>query len=252
MRITISEEKRDLGFQAAKLGATKILETINIKGHATIVLESGASQIETLKNLAHYENIPWDKVCVLQFDEFIGIEPNSPKSNTYFLQTRFLNLLGETKVKCFHPLGTTDESVQEANLIAQDLEIDVAFSCIGENGHLGYNDPPANFETRDAYIAVDLDLRSRKQLVGEKWFNKLDDVPTRAITLSIRKLLSAKSIIVSCPDQRKARGVATCLYGQMSPLQPCTALRRKVECDLFLDKPSSMLILSDNRPKNHF
>lgn len=251
MRITISEDKKDLGVQAAKLGASKILEAIDEKGYATIVLESGASQIETLKNLALFNNIPWNKVRVLQFDEFIGIEPNSPKSNTYFLQTRFLNILGETKIKCFHPLGTTEEAVKEANEIAQDLEIDVAFSCIGENGHLGYNDPPANFEINDAYISVDLDLRSRKQLVGEKWFNKLDEVPTRAITLSIRKLLSAKNIIVSCPDQRKARGVATCLYGQMSPLQPCTALRRKSECDLFLDKPSSMLILSDNRPKNH-
>ncbi|MCY1152851.1 MAG: 6-phosphogluconolactonase [Sphaerochaetaceae bacterium] len=251
MRITISEDKKDLGVQAAKLGASKILEAIEKKGSATIVLESGASQIETLKNLANYENIPWNKVCVLQFDEFIGIDPNSPKSNTYFLQTQFLNILGETKVKCFHPLGTKETSVEEANKIAQDMDIDVAFSCIGENGHLGYNDPPANFETKDAYIAVDLDLRSRKQLVGEKWFKKLEDVPTRAITLSIRKLLSARTIIVSCPDQRKARGVATCLYGQMNPLQPCTALRRKVECNLFLDKPSSMLILGDNRPKYH-
>lgn len=251
MRITISEDKKDLGVQAAKLGATKILEAIEKKGHATIVLESGASQIETLKNLAHYENIPWDKVCVLQFDEFIGIKPNSPNSNTYFLQTSFLNLLGETKVKCFHPLGTTEKSVLESNKIAQDMDIDVAFSCIGENGHLGYNDPPANFEIKDAYIAVNLDLRSRKQLVSEKWFRKLDDVPTRAITLSIKKLLSANTIIVSCPDQRKARGVATCLFGQMSPLQPCTALRRKSECNLYLDKPSSVLILSDSRPKNH-
>ena len=202
MRITISEDKKDLGVQAAKLGASKILEAIEEKDYETIVLESGASQIETLKNLALYDNIPWNKVRVLQFDEFIGIEPNSPKSNTYFLQTRFLNILGETKIKCFHPLGTTEEAVKEANGIAQDLNIDVAFSCIGENGHLGYNDPPANFETNDAYIAVDLDLRSRKQLVGEKWFSKLDEVPTRAITLSIRKLLSAKNIIVSCTDQR--------------------------------------------------
>ncbi len=251
MRITISEDKKDLGVQAAKLGASKIIEAIEEKGSATIVLESGASQIETLKNLASYDEIPWNKVKVLQFDEFIGIKSSSPKSNTYFLQTCFLNLLGETKVKCFYPLGTTEESVEEANKIAQDLDIDVAFSCIGENGHLGYNDPPANFEIKDAYIAVDLDLRSRKQLVGEKWFNKLDDVPTRAITLSIKKLLSAKTIIVSCPDQRKARGVATCLYGQLSPLQPCTVLRRKLNCNLFLDKPSSLLILGDNRPKYH-
>ncbi|MGD1818838.1 MAG: 6-phosphogluconolactonase [Pleomorphochaeta sp.] len=251
MRITISEDKKDLGVQAAKLGASKILEAIEEKGSATIVLESGASQIETLKNLASYDEIPWNKVKVLQFDEFIGIKSSSPKSNTYFIQTCFLNLLGETKVKCFYPLGTTEESVEEANKIAQDLDIDVAFSCIGENGHLGYNDPPANFEIKDAYIAVDLDLRSRKQLVGEKWFNKLDDVPNRAITLSIKKLLSAKTIIVSCPDQRKARGVATCLYGQLSPLQPCTVLRRKLNCNLFLDKPSSLLILGDNRPKYH-
>ncbi len=251
MRITICEDKKDLGVQAARLGAIKILEAIATKGSATIILESGSSQIETLKNLASYNNIPWDKVGVLQVDEFIGIESKDSISNTSYLQKHFFDLLGDNKVKWFKPLGTTENSAKEMNEIAQDLEVDVTFTCIGENGHLGYNDPPANFEINDAYITVDLDLRSRKQLVREKWFQKLEDVPERAITLSIKKLLRSKSIVVSCPDQRKARGVATCLFGQINPLQPCTILRRKEECNLFLDKPSSMLILSDSRPRNY-
>jgi glucosamine-6-phosphate deaminase len=135
------------------------------------------------------------------------------------------------------------------NRLLAERDFDVAFACIGENGHLGYNDPPANFITRDPYIEVNLEIRSRKQLAGEGWFEKFEDVPEHAVTLSIHKLLSSDSIIVSCPDQRKARGVATCLFGQINPLQPCTVLRRKKECSLFLDLPSSMLVFGDLRQR---
>lgn len=248
MRITITEDKKDLGIQAAKLGADKIKEAIEKRGEAIIVLESGASQIETLKNLANYD-LPWDKVIAFQFDEYLDFDSSSPRSNKYFLMTRFVDLLGETKLKAFYYLGTKCKDVEEINKIADSLKFDVAFACIGENGHIGYNDPPANFQVSDSYICVDLDLRTRKQLVGEGWFKKLSEVPTRAATLTIKKLLSSRNIIVSCPDQRKARGVASCLYSIYNPLSPCTALRRKIECNIFLDKPSSMLILGDRRPK---
>lgn len=246
MRINISEDKKDLGLQAAILGADNIKKSIRKRGEAFIVLESGASQIETLKNLATCD-VPWEKVSVFQFDEFLDFDSSSPQSNRYFLQTRFVDLLGEKKLKAFHFLDTRCEEISKINEIADKIKFDVAFACIGENGHLGYNDPPANFIINDPYICVDLDMRTRKQLVGEGWFKKLDEVPIRAATLSIKKLLQSRSIIVSCPDQRKAHGVASCLYGIYNPLAPCTALRRKIECTLFLDKPSSMLILGDRR-----
>lgn len=247
MRIFILEDKRELGISAARVGIDKIKEAIATKGEAFIVLESGASQKETLKNLAQ-SDIPWDKVTVFQFDEFLDFDLSCPKSNQYFLQTCFLDLLGDVKPKAIHFLGTKESSLGKINEVASKIHFDVAFACIGENCHIGYNDPPANLTTTDAYLSVDLDLRSRKQLVTEGWFKKLADVPTRALTLSISKLLQSSTIVVSCPDQRKARGVAVCLYEPFSPQFPCTALRRKSECNLFLDQTSSVLILGDRRP----
>jgi len=247
MRISILEDKKELGVSAARVGISKIKDAIAKNGEAFIVLESGASQIETLKNLAK-SDIEWDKVSVFQFDEFLEFDLSCPKSNQYFIQTCFLDLLGDVKPKAVYFLGTKKNSLDYINDVAEKIQFDVAFACIGENCHLGYNDPPANFITKEPYISVDLDLRSRKQLVTEGWFRKLDEVPTRAATLSVSKLLESNTIIVSCPDQRKARGVAACLYEPFNPQFPCTALRRKAECNIFLDQTSSMLILGDRRP----
>lgn len=249
MRISICDDKRDLGKLAARAGADKIKSAIETRGEAFIVLESGASQIETLKKLAT-SDIPWDKVSVFQFDEFLDFDLQCPKSNQYFLQTCFLDLLGDVKPKAVYFLGTNDLSLENINKIAEKISFDVAFACIGENCHIGYNDPPANFITKEPYISVCLDLRSRKQLVTEGWFKKLDDVPKRASTLTISKLLQSSTIVVSCPDQRKARAVAACLYEPFNPQFPCTALRRKAECNLFLDQTSSVLILGDRRPSD--
>jgi glucosamine-6-phosphate deaminase len=250
MRISICDDKRDLGKLAARAGADKIKSAIETRGEAFIVLESGASQIETLKNLALYDDIQWDKVTVFQFDEFLDIDTESPQSNSYFIQTCFIDLLGEQKLKNFYYLDSSVNTIKYINDIAEKIRFDVAFACIGENGHIGYNDPPANFSIPDPYIDVTLNLRSRKQLVTEGWFKKLDDVPTRAITLSITKLLQSRIILVSCPDQRKARGVAACLFEPYNPQYPCTALRRKKQVSLFLDQTSSMLIMGDRRPSD--
>ncbi len=249
MRITISDDKKDLGRVAARHGIEKIKEAIEKRGEAFIVLESGTSQIETLKNLV-LSDVEWDKVNVFQFDEFLNFDSKSPKSNSYFVKSSFVDLLGDQKLKSCYYLDTEEKSIEFINDIADKIRFDVAFSCIGENGHLGYNDPPANFNIKDSYIAVDLGLRSRKQLVTEGWFKKLDEVPTRAVTLSVSKLLESRVIIVSCPDQRKARSVATALYETYNPLYPCTALRRKKQVNLFLDQTSSMLILGDQRPSD--
>jgi glucosamine-6-phosphate deaminase len=249
MRITISDDRRDLGKVAARYGIEKIKEAIESRGEAFIVLESGTSQIETLKNLAS-SDVEWDKVHVFQFDEFLSFDSDSPRSNSYFVKSSFVDLLGDRKLKSCYYLDTEEQNIKYINDVANKIRFDVAFACIGENGHLGYNDPPANFNIKDPYIAVNLDLRSRKQLVTEGSFKKLSEVPTRAVTLSISKLLESRVIIVSCPDQRKARGVATALYESYNPQYPCTALRRKKQVNLFLDQTSSMLILGDQRPSD--
>lgn len=247
MRVTICDDKKDLGTQSGKLGGDAIIKAIEANGIAYIVLESGASQIPTLAYLASRDDIDWSKVEVFQFDEFQELKDTS-KSNSNFLQNYFIHLLKQ-KPKAFHSLSSTTCDLKEINKVLDGITFDVAFACIGENGHLGYNDPPANISTKEPYIAVELEIRSRKQLLNEGWFSHLEDIPTKAVTLSIIKLLESRIVVVSCPDQRKARGVATCLFGQISPLQPCTLLRRKHECSLFLDLPSSMLVYGDLRTR---
>ena len=128
-----------------------------------------------------------------------------------------------------------------------DYTLDVSFICIGENGHLALNDPPADFDVKDPYIVVELEKRSRRQQVSEGWFKNIDDVLEKAITMSIREIISSKHIICSCPDQRKARAVAMSIFEDLSTGSPCTMLRNGKDVDLFLDRQSSCLILRDGR-----
>ncbi|WP_320129521.1 6-phosphogluconolactonase [uncultured Sphaerochaeta sp.] len=248
MRITICDDKHDLGTQAAKLGAKLIKEAILEKGKAVIVLPTGLSQIDMYDVLTK-ESIPWDKVEAFHLDEYVGLSASNPSSFRYYLQKRFVS-----KIKglgAFHEIEADAKDllgeVKRLNDLLSDKVVDVIFLGIGENGHIAFNDPPANLETTNPFIIVNLEERCRRQQVSEKWFASLDEVPTQAISISIRQILKAKSLICSVPDQRKARAVAMCLYDQLSPYSPCTVLRDKEECTLLLDKPSSMLILGDRR-----
>ena len=140
-----------------------------------------------------------------------------------------------------------EETIKALNDTMREHPLDVAFICIGENGHLAFNDPPADFDTKDPYILVELEKRSRKQQVSEGWFRSLDEVPVKAITMSISQILTAKHIIVSCPDQRKAKAVAACLFEDISPLTPSSVLRNAASCSLYLDRLSSCLVFGDRR-----
>ncbi|AEV30312.1 6-phosphogluconolactonase/glucosamine-6-phosphate isomerase/deaminase [Sphaerochaeta pleomorpha str. Grapes] len=248
MRITICDDKHDLGMQAANLGANLIREAISKKGSATIVLPTGLSQTEMYDTLVK-ESIPWEKVEAFHLHEYVGLPSSNPASFRSYLESHFI---GKAKnLKAFHEIEANapdlNEELKRLNHLIQDKEIDVLFLGIGENGYIAFNDPPANLETNDPFILVSLEERCRRQQVSEKWFASLEEVPTQAISMSIRQILKANNVICSVPDQRKARAVAMCLYDQVSPYAPCTVLRTKVACNLFLDKPSSMLILGDRR-----
>ncbi len=246
MRTIISEDKIDLGIMAAREGEAKIKLAIEQKGSANVVFVTGNSQLETLKNLIKAD-IPWEKVNIFHLDEFIGIPASNTASSENFLKKYFLS-------KICQPLSYTpingvakdiNAELKALNTKMLDYPLDVAFICIGENGHLAFNDPPADFDTKAPYIIVNLDRKSRKQQVGEGWFKSLDEAPEMAITMSINHILSAKSIICSCPDQRKAKAVKSCLFEYITPLNPASCLRTRQECYLFLDRQSSCLVFKN-------
>jgi glucosamine-6-phosphate deaminase len=248
MRTIICEDKQDIGLQAAQLGSRLICKAIAEKGTATVVLATGLSQIELYRTLTTMP-IPWEKTELFHLDEFVGLSADDPASFRHFLKTGFLDKVGT--VGAFHPIEADSKDlgkeIERLNALLDGKEIDVLFMGIGENGHIAFNDPPANFETNAPYLVVDLDEKCRRQQVGEKWFPSLESVPRQAISMSVRQLLKARNIVCSVPDQRKARAVAMCLYDQVSPYSPCSVLRSKPECTLFLDQLSSMLVLGDRR-----
>lgn len=248
MRVTICDNKKELGKLAAIEGAQYINDAVKERGEANVVFVTGKSQVETLLNLAQLD-IDWKNVNVFHLDEFVGLKKDSLSSSRYFLQEFFLRHIPQ--VKSYTPINPDekklDETVKKLNELMETHRLDVAFICIGENGHLAFNDPPADFDTKDPYIVVDLEKRSRRQQVSEGWFSSLDDVPTKAITMSVNQIMSSRHIIVSCPDQRKAKAVAGCLFDDITCLSPASALRNAYDCSLYLDRLSSALVFADGR-----
>lgn len=235
---------KELGEAAGNDAALKIEAAIKEKHQANIILATGASQFHTLDTLVKYDIVDWSKVTVFHLDEYIGISEHHPASFRLYLKQRFLDKVG--KVKQFHFINGSAESPQEectrlGNLI-KIVDIDVALVGIGENGHLAFNDPPADFDIKDPYIVADLDEKCRMQQVGEGWFNGLDEVPKQAISMSVKQIMKSKSIICSVPDERKAQAVKDCVLGEVSNLHPASILREHGDCTLFLDKDSGSLI----------
>lgn len=242
MRTIISEDKIDLGIMASREGESKILSAIDKNGFANIVFVTGKSQIETLNNLVKAD-IPWNKVNIFHLDDFIGIPNTNKASSENFLRKYLLSKIQSPL--SYTPINATSKDIEaevkRLNSIMQDHPLDIAFICIGENGHLAFNDPPADFDTKDPYIIVELDKKSRRQQVSEGWFQNLEETPKQAIAMSINQILSAKTIICSCPDQRKAKAVNSALFEDISPLNPASTLRTRKECYLFLDRQSACL-----------
>ncbi len=247
MRITICENKVELGQQAASLGRHCIKSTIEKLGRANVAFVTGTSQLEMLTALRQKE-LAWDKVNVFLLDEFVGLPDGHKASSETFLKENFLDYL--PTIGSFHPISRRADSkttLKEMNALMKDYPLDVVFICIGENGHLAFNDPPADFDTRAPYIQVELERRSRRQQVGEGWFNTIDEVPSKAITMSVFEILTARHIICACPDQRKAKAVASCIFDDISPNSPAASIRRRTECALYLDRQSSCLVFDDFR-----
>ena len=238
MEIIISSSKPEMGKKAAQQGAAFIRKAIQEKGRANIILATGASQFEMLGELVN-EEVNWSQVTGFHLDEYIGIPETHPASFRKYLRERFVN---RVPIKEFHFVdGDTDPDLECLRLgeIISHHPIDVAFIGIGENGHLAFNDPPADFETEKPYLVVTLDEACRRQQLGEGWFPTLQDVPERAISMSIRQILKSGTIICTVPDERKAEAVYHAVTGEISPLHPATILRCHPQIYLYLDNDSA-------------
>jgi glucosamine-6-phosphate deaminase len=237
MEIVISENNLELGKSAAQKGADLIKEAIAEKGEANIIVATGASQFEMLEVLVK-EDIDWSGVTGFHLDEYIGIDENHPASFRKYLKERFVS---KVPLKEFHYVNG-NEAEKECKRLGEIISwhpIDVAFVGIGENGHLAFNDPPADFETEEPYIVVNLDDDCRKQQLGEGWFPTFDDVPKQAISMSISQIMKSKHIVCSVPDERKAVAVKNTVKSIISPAVPASVLQKHPSLWLFLDKKSA-------------
>ncbi len=243
MNTCVCSTKQELGEKAARTGAKAIQEAIRSKGSANIILATGASQFDMLKALER-EDISWNKVIVFHLDEYIGMSVTHPASFRLYLWQRFLRRL-PVPVRAFHPIDGEDNPEAECQRLSKLIRrhpTDVAFIGIGENGHIAFNDPPADFVTTRPYIAVRLNEACRRQQLGEGWFKSLKEVPRRAISMSVRQIMKSRTIICTVPDKRKAKAVQACLEGSVTPLVPGSILQRHPRATIYLDHHSASLL----------
>jgi len=240
----ICKTKQQMGADSAAYAAEAIKNAIESKGEANIILATGTSQFETLKNLVTAAGIDFSKVTMFHLDEYIGLTADHPASFRKFLKERFVDKLPALKTVHFINGDATDpqQECQRLSTIIAKHPIDVALIGIGENGHLAFNDPPADFKTDQPYIIVELDERCRAQQLGEGWFETLEQVPQRAISMSIRQIMKSACLIVSVPEKRKAEAVKNALEGQVSPTCPASILQRHKNCKIFMDKEAASLL----------
>jgi glucosamine-6-phosphate deaminase len=245
MTIKVFKDKLSLASAAAEQAATIIRIAISEKGTARIIAATGASQFEFLDALTNAPAIDWKRVEMFHLDEYIGLPISHPASFRNYLLNRLINKVG---IEHYYFLdGEADPASvarQIGNLISA-APVDVAFVGIGENGHLAFNDPPAEFDTDQPYLVVQLDDACRRQQLGEGWFATLADVPSKAISMSVRQILKSQEIICVVPDKRKAQAVAACFEGEISPNVPASILRTHPKTAVYLDHDSAALLSSE-------
>jgi glucosamine-6-phosphate deaminase len=248
METRIFDTKQQLGAAAAGHAAAALRAAIAERGETRAIAATGASQFEFLDALTATPGVDWGRVVFFHLDEYVGLPDTHPASFRRYLRERIVE---RVHPKAFHFLnGDAPDVAAECRRVGALLSaapIDVAFVGIGENGHLAFNDPPADFETDEPYLVLALDEACRRQQLGEGWFPRLEDVPARAISMSIRQILKSREIVVVVPDRRKATAVRDCLELPVSPLRPASILRDHPRTTLFLDRDSASLLSSAPR-----
>ena len=243
MLIKVFKDKTTLGRAAADQAAAAIRRAVSERGQARIIAATAASQLEFLDALTQAPDLEWSKVEAFHLDEYIGLPITHPGS---FRKMLLEQLVNKTGIRRYHLLAgdAADPAagVRETSAQLASAPIDIAFLGIGENVHIAFNDPPADFDTEEPYIIVNLDQACRQQQVGEAWFANISQVPERAISMSAKQILKAKEILAVVPDTRKAQAVKACVEGEISPMAPASILRRHPNATIYLDTASASLL----------
>jgi len=244
MEVKIFDTNELCGKAAADRGAEIIRKAIAEKGQAAIILATGNSQLSMIQNLIEKKDLDWSRVTCFHLDEYVGLPDTHPASFRKYLREKFVSKVGTLK-DFFYVNGETENPEEECrrlDSLISAYEIDAAFIGIGENSHIAFNDPPADFNTEKPYLIVTLDPACRQQQMNEGWFSSQKEVPEQAISMSVRQIMKSRSIICTVPERRKAEAVRLTMEREISPLYPATILRKHSDCSLFLDRESSSLL----------
>jgi len=242
MVLKLFNDRTSLGNAAAEQASTAIRRALRDHGQARVIAATAASQLEFLNALTKAPDIDWQKVELFHLDEYIGLPVTHPGSFRKMLLEQLIQKTGITKYHLLDGDADAAEVVRRVGAALASAPVDIAFVGVGENGHLAFNDPPADFATNEPYLIVNLDEACRLQQVGEAWFANLAQVPTQAISMSVRQILKAKEILAVVPDARKAKAVKTCFEGEISPMAPASILRTHLNATIYLDKNSAALL----------
>lgn len=241
--ISISKTSVEMGQKAASLIASLIREAVKKQGSARIVLSTGASQFEMFDALVK-EDVPWDKVEMFHLDEYVGLPITHIASFRKYLTERFVNKVNLKKAYFVNGEGNIEENISSLTEALRSKPVDVGVIGIGENGHIAFNDPPADFEAKEAYRVVNLDTRCRMQQVGEKWFDSLESVPTQAISMLPKQIMSCKTIVSIVPHAVKAEAVFNTITRPVDPRFPATLPKTHSSWHLFLDEDSASKLIA--------
>ena len=242
MMVRVFDDKKLLGEAAAEQASQAIRRAIGEQGMARIIAATGMSQVDFLDALTRDDKIDWRKVEMFHLDEYVGLPLTHPASFRKYLFERLIHKVGLTNHHLLDGTGDANETVRVVGDALRSAPVDVAFVGIGENGHLAFNDPPADFQTEVPYLIVELDEACVRQQVGEGWFANISEVPRRAISMSVRQILKAKEIVCVVPDARKAAAVKLCFDGEISPMAPASILRTHSAATIYLDRASASLL----------
>jgi len=241
MEIIKAKNDTDLGNKAAKLAADYLKQAIKEKDKARLLLATGASQLTTINELVK-QDVNWEKVEVFHLDEYIGISKKHKASFQRYIKERFADKLNLKKTHFIDGEGDVQEDIKKLTKEISSSPIDVGLIGIGENAHIAFNDPPADFHTEDSFIRVNLDNTARQQQVNEGWFDSIEEVPKEAITMSVHQIMQCENIISCVPYKSKAQAVKNTIESEITNDIPATILKKHRSWSLFLDLDSSSLL----------
>ena len=243
MNIIISNNASELGSKAAKFAAMKLNEAIRINGGARMVVSTGSSQFEIFQALLK-EDIEWKQIEIFHLDEYIGLPVTHKASFRKYLYERFINSID---AKQFYSVETEGDITKVINSLTREIKkapIDLGLIGIGVNAHIAFNDPPADFDTRESYIVVNLDNQCKLQQVNEGWFSSVEEVPDKAVSMTVWQIMQCRTIISCVPHLVKAEAVYKTFTNKETNIVPATMLKQHNDFNLYLDNNSAYRIIT--------